>query len=553
MEKTTLASAIRFGQIETDGEEIYWAEMNPVDGGRVVIRKNGTNLLPAPWSARSKVHEYGGGAFRVAKGRFVFTNGQDQKLYSDSFDLIAEGKRFADMALDGRYLFAVGEEGTKNTLEWVGHGTVMKEHDFYSSPTLSPDGTQVAFLAWHAPQMPWDGTELWIADLPFKNPRKIAGGPHESIYQPQYAPDGTLFYISDKTGFWNLYANGKNICPMPADFGIAQWILGTSRYAFFRDKIAAIYTEKGEDKLALIDPKTGKLTPIPTPFASIENLRSTPTRLVFHATYTDRPSEIVTWDGSKFSPLATAQKLSEQPLSTPEHMSFETCSGFYYPPIGNQESPPLIVKIHGGPTTHTTAAFDLKTHFWPQNGFAYLDLNYRGSTGNGRAFREALYGNWGVYDVEDACLAAKALSNELGSKRCIIRGSSAGGYTTLAALTFKDTFDMGASYYGISDLSALAKTTHKFEASYNEKLLHGKEKERSPIHFANQITSPIIFFQGSEDRVVPPNQSEMLVKALQEKNIRTKYHLFDGEGHGFRKAKTHLTCLEEELSFYNFT
>ncbi|HUK83254.1 MAG TPA: S9 family peptidase [Verrucomicrobiae bacterium] len=577
-----VAETIGLGQIALDGDDVYWIEGRPREGGRNVVVRNGSDVTPAPFNARTRVHEYGGGAFAVADGNLYFTNDNDQQLYRDTTPLTnVPGLRIADMIVDRQRLIAVCEDHRDsarepiNSLVAVSTGsveTLFAGHDFYSSPRLSPDGKRLAYLTWDHPNMPWDGTQLFV------DGDKIAGGNTESIAQPEWSPDGELHFISDRTGWWNLYrwrnGNIEPLCPMDAEFTMPQWVFGMSSYAFIAvDRIVCAYNVKGSWRLALLDTRHGNLQPIPSPYTVISQVRANTNRIVFLGASPTEPESVVQFDlaSRKFTTLrsSTNVRFESDYISSAEPIEFPTENGltahaFYYAPRNcefagpSKERPPLIVMIHGGPTSATTSRFDLAKQFWTSRGFAVVDVNYGGSTGYGRPYRGRLKGNWGIVDVDDCCNAARYLveRGDVDGARLIIRGGSAGGFTTLAALTFRDVFKAGASYFGISDLAA-SNDTHKFESRYNCSLIapwpEGREvyRTRSPLFALDRLNCPIIFFQGLEDKVVLPNQSEMMVEAMRKKGLPVAYLAFEGEQHGFRRAETIKRTLEAELYFYS--
>ncbi len=598
---------INIGQIEIDGKQIYWNESRPYEEGRNVIatRDSGGNIvdiIPPPYNARSRVHEYGGGSFTVKDGFVYFSNFEDQRLYFRS----KEGKikpltancssHYADLIVDTnhRRIICIREEHRSSEAEPVNSivsislensndvRTLIGGNDFYSSPRLSPDGEKLAYLTWNHPQMPWDGTELWIAavkpDGTLGRKEKVAGGIEESIFQPEWSPDNFLYFISDRNNWWNLYRfkNGK-IEPtflLEADFGVPAWIFRLSTYDFYsKDKIVCSYTRNGEWYLAILNPETKDLHPIETKFTDISFLKTTDENLIMNAASPLEPVSLLSLnlDTKKIGILRSSfdVPIHSDYISIPEPLSFpsekEEAYGFYYPPKNKDfesyegELPPLIVMVHGGPTSSASTALDLKKQFWTSRGFAVFDVNYGGSSGYGRKYRDRLKGMWGVKDVNDCINGVNYLVEEgKADRKClIIRGGSAGGYMVLCALTFKNLFQAGASYYGVSDLVKLTEKTHKFEAHYLDSLI-GKYpeeielyKKRSPINSADKICTPIIFFQGLEDKVVPPEQSESFVSVLEKKGIPVAYIAFENEQHGFRRAESIKYSLEAELYFYS--
>lgn len=605
-----VSGSIGLSQPLIDGTDVYWIEMRPTEGGRGVIVKRDalgvvTDVIPPPYNARTRVHEYGGGDFVVRDGTVYFSNFSDQRLYVQRADAspqaITPGAdlRYADALVDQapRRLICVREDHTVagreavNTLvsldlaggETTGQALVSG-NDFYSSPRISPDGSKLAWLTWNHPNMPWDGTELWTgrfgSDGLLATSERVAGGRGESIFQPEWSPDGVLYFVSDRNGWWNLHrvkAAGtvETICEMQAEFGMPQWGFGMSTYAFkSADGIVCAYIENGISRLALIDTRTKELEPIDCPYTDIRFVRASRGQVVMRAGSSTEAASIVRLDleTRSFSVLRRSSNLQIDTayLSTPRAVEFPTedgltAHGFFYKPKNGAyrapegELPPLLVESHGGPTAAATTAMSLAIQYWTSRGVAVLDVNYGGSTGFGRAYRERLKDNWGIVDVDDCCNGARYLleQGEVDGHRLMITGGSAGGYTTLCALTFRDTFNAGASHYGVSDAEALAKETHKFESRYLDGLMgpYPAKREiyaaRSPINFTDRLSCPVIFFQGLEDRVVPPNQAETMVEALRKKGIPVAYLPFEGEQHGFRQAKNIKRALDGELYFYS--
>jgi dipeptidyl aminopeptidase/acylaminoacyl peptidase len=603
-----VSETIGLSQTALDGDDVYWAEMRPAEGGRYVVVKrspDGTtvDVTPPTFNARTRVHEYGGGSFWVAGGDVYFSNFADQRLYrqaagSKPKPITAEEKiRFADGIIDrerGR-IVCVREDHTDaereptNTLVSVrAHGNdggdvLVSGADFYASPRLSPDGSRLAWLSWNHPNMPWDGTELWVGKIDENGSlvhlERLAGSAEESIFQPEWSPDGVLYFVSDRTGWWNLYRweNGKidPVCEMEAEFGLPQWVFGMSTYAVeSAGRIVCAYAQGGIWHLASINMATGRCEEITTPYTSIGSVQAVSERVVFVAASPTEPTSVVQLD------LATgdldvlrrssAMTIDADYLSEPLAIEFPTEHGmkahaFFYPPknpdfVGpEEERPPLVVMSHGGPTASTSGTLNPVIQHWTSRGIAVLDVNYGGSTGYGRAYRQRLDGQWGVVDVDDCVNGARFLVEQgaVDGDRLAIRGGSAGGYTTLCALTFRDVFKAGASYYGVSDLEALVKDTHKFESRYLDRLTGPYPEsrdiylERAPIQFVDRLSCPVIFFQGLEDRIVPPNQAEMMVDALRAKGVPVAYVPFEGEQHGFRRAETIKRALDGELYFYS--
>ena len=587
----------------------YWLEGRAAEGGRnVLVRKSAdakvVDMTPPPYDVRSRVHEYGGNPYMVADSTTWFVNFRDQQIYVQTENkapqaLTAESnERFTDMILDAKRqrIICVAESHAdpkrepENFLASVDIRSgklrcLCTGEDFFSNPVLSPDGAKLAWLSWRHPNMPWDETTLWVGEINHEgeiaNHRVLAGGEQVSIFQPQWSPGGVLYYISDKTQWWNLYCTDlfshREVCAIERDFGRGQWQFGMRTYGFMSEQhLLASYVERGQWCLGEIDTVRGTLRPIPTDLTDFDSIQVDGSRLLCVASGVKTPTSIVemaieagcTETHQVSNPVDFAREYLSipQPITYPTSAGYEA-HGFFYPPYNKDctgsvdELPPLLVIGHGGPTSATSTGLSLALQFWTSRGFGVLDVNYRGSTGYGREYRNLLRGQWGAYDVDDCVYGALALA-ELGKvdrARLVIRGSSAGGYTALAALTFHDVFAAGASYYGISELETLAKETHKFESRYLDSLI-GPYPEcrelyiaRSPIHFTAQLTCPIIFFQGLRDEIVPPNQAEIMVSALRNKGLPVIHHTFPDEGHGFRAAETIKRTLEAELAFYGQT
>ena len=594
------AGALRLDHVQLDGEDVYWVEGRASEGGRyVIVRRTADGAIidvtPTVFNVRTRVHEYGGAAYTVDRGTIYFANFADQRIYRQRAGAVpepitAEGGFYADFRVDRTRdrLISVREDHSKageaiNTIVAIGGGetVLVSGADFYSDPIVSPDGASLAWLQWHHPNMPWDGTELCVArfetDGTLGPARTIAGGATESIFQPEWSPDGTLYFVSDRSGWWNLHRllNGEVevVHAMAVEFGKPQWTFSMVTYAFMSaERIAATYTQGGRWQLALIDTRSRTCTPVPLLVQPLESIHATADAIYFiggSATEANAITRLALADRStEVLRSASAERIEPAWISVPEAITF-TAAGrdvhaFYYPPVNPAvtapagERPPLLVLTHGGPTGASSDVLDSKVQFWTSRGFAVLDINYSGSTGYGRAYRERLNGQWGIADVTDAVGGAEAMvaAGKADPARLAIRGGSAGGYTTLAALTFHQVFKAGASYYGISDLEVLQQDTHKFESRYNESLIgpYPAAREvyvaRSPIHFTDRLSCPIILFQGLDDKVVPPNQSEMMAAAVRKKGLKVKYVTFEGEQHGFRKAENIIRALEEELAFY---
>ena len=607
-----VSETVRLSDIVLDGRDVYWVEMRPSEGGRnVIVRRSPdgqiTDITPADFNVRTRVHEYGGRAFAVDDNNVYFANFSDQLIYLQMPNTdpapITSGTdlRFADIIVDRRRnsLICVCEdhrgrqaepENKVILLELKEGGrsagqsikVLVSGSDFYASPSLSPDGTQLAWLAWNHPNMPWDGTELWVGRLEqdgaLENVKKVAGGTYESIFQPQWSPDGTLYFVSDRTGWWNLYRQAEDqiepIISMEAEFGMPQWLFGMSTYAFeSAQHLICAYTQKGRWQLAEINLAAKDLKVIETPYTDIGYLQASPGQALFLGGAATAATSIVRLDLTSHLPevLRRASRIDVDAgfISIPQTIEYPTAQGqtahgfFYAPQNKNYQAPaeersPLVVISHGGPTACTTESLNLAVQYWTSRGLAVLDVNYGGSTGYGRTYRQRLTGKWGIVDTEDCVNAAKYAVEKFGidPARLIIRGSSAGGYTTLCALAFHETFQAGASYYGVSDLEGLAQETHKFESRYLDNLIgpYPERKdlylERSPIHHTAGLACPIIFFQGLEDKVVPPAQAEIMVTILRDKRLPVAYITFEKEQHGFRNAQNIKRALDAELYFY---
>jgi dipeptidyl aminopeptidase/acylaminoacyl peptidase len=603
-----VAGTIGLGSVTFDGEDIYWLEGRPTEGGRNVLVKysvDGTiiDVTPPPFNVRSRVHEYGGGAFIVVNGVVYFSNFADQRIYkqapnSEPQPLTAESKlRYADIIFDAprNRLICVCEDHTnreaepKNSLVTIDLETgdvkiLASGKDFYACPSLSPDGSQLAWISWDHPNMPWDGTHLWLAtinlDGSLNQATCIAGGIEESICEPKWSLDGRLYFTSDRIGWWNLYRYNQDstieiIYPSSAEFGYPHWVFGESIYGFVSEsQLICTYHQNGRWYLASLDINSQQLQPIANPYTSIAYLKVKDNQVLFIGGSPTQATAVVKLELNRetITILKRSSAIELEPgyFSHPQLIAFPTANGltayaWFYPPTNQNyiplagELPPLLVKSHGGPTAAASATFNLRIQYWTSRGFAYLDVNYGGSTGYGRKYRQRLDKNWGIVDVDDCVNGAKYLvqQGKVDGNRLAISGGSAGGYTTLSALTFRDNFKAGASYYGVSDLEALAKDTHKFESRYLDKLI-GKYPEekaiyeaRSPINFTQNLSCPVIFFQGLEDKVVPPNQAEMMVEALKTKGIPVAYVTFAGEQHGFRRAENIKRALDGEFYFYS--
>jgi dipeptidyl aminopeptidase/acylaminoacyl peptidase len=600
---------VRLGQIVLDGDDIYWNEGRPSDGGRNVIVHRSpdgrtADCTPAPMNARNRVHEYGGGAFTADQGTVYFSNFADGRLYAQHRDevprpLTPEGDlRYADLVVDRhhRRLICVCEDHTRPALEAVntlvavgldGDGaatTLVSGSDFYSTPRLSPDGQHLSWLAWNHPNMPWDGTELWTAAIGprggLEPPVLVAGGPSESIFDPKWSPDGLLYFVSDRSGWWNLYRQvgeqTEHIAPMEAEFGTPQWSFALSAYAFITgDRVLCRVVEQGQTRLIALDAAGGTVNSLTLPYTDIgADIHVHKNQAVFEAGSPTLPAAVLrlALETGALEVLRASRSLTVDPgyLAVPEPIEFPTEGGLtahawlyrptnrdYVAPAG--ELPPLWVHSHGGPTSAAGDSLNLATQFWTSRGVAVLDVNYGGSSGYGRAYRARLEGQWGVVDVDDCVNGTRYLveRGEVDGNRLMISGGSAGGYTTLCALTFRDQFRAGASHFGIGDLETFVHDTHKFESRYLDRLVgpfperRDLYHERSAINYTDRLSCPVILFQGLEDKIVPPSQAETMVAALRKKGLPVAYLAFEGEQHGFRRAENIARSLEAELYFYS--
>jgi dipeptidyl aminopeptidase/acylaminoacyl peptidase len=606
------SAGVTLSQIEPGGDCLYWCEGRPMDGGRVVIVRRthdgvSQDVTPAPFNARTRVHEYGGGSYATHGNSVYFSNFLDQRMYRQTGDSPPEpitpvppqaaSFRYADARVtpDGKTIVCVrerhepGREPINELVAFSQDGSaepriLTSGHDFYAAPRVSPDGRQLSWMTWDHPNMPWDGSELWVGTFDplqgLSNIRLVAGGASEAIVHPEWSPEGVLHFVSDRTGWWNLYAEDRGgivpLAPAAEEFGTPHWVFGVPRYAFLSGgRIACIISSKGLDRLEIFRAQDGKRATLDLSYSSYGELHSDGKETLYTlAASPSVPPQIVSLDVASLRPRILKSSLSVEfdpaDISTPEPIEFPTANGrtafgLFYPPTNKNytgaagEKPLLLVIIHGGPTSSAGTNMKLGVQYWTSRGFAVVDVNYGGSTGYGREYRERLNGQWGIVDVEDCINAARFLADrgDVDPKRMAIRGGSAGGFTTLSALVFHHVFASGASHYGVADLTALATDTHKFESRYLDRLI-GPYPEtaeiyraRSPIHFADRLSCPVILFQGMEDKVVPPNQAETFVDALRAKKLPYAYVLFPNEGHGFRQAPNIQRAAEAELYFYS--
>ncbi len=615
-------AAVRLSDLCVMGDAAFWVESRPAENGRcVAVRRRGMSapedILVAPYSARSRVHEYGGGAIVPTPWGLVFSNDADQALYLSGDDrsvrTLTSGNfpkqvRFSDGAVDPRRkrlifvredhrvsghepraaLVTINAEHGDGVGDYVGD-EIVTGSDFYSSPRVSPDGSRLCWLSWSHPRMPWHGTELWVAaifdDGSLGESRLVAGGASESIVQPEWSPSGNLYWMSDVCGYWNpcCFENGvvRRVWQVPYDCAKPHWVFGVSTYAFISDhELAVSFCDSGLWRLNVVDVASGRAAEMSNSFTDFGGVRACQGRIVAIASSFQAPPHVELFGPAIKIPGSEGQELvdfgraadgirapccasSEPPA--PEVVFVPTPRGpvncLYYKPFAiREDASPLILKPHGGPVSQASSGYSMQIQYWQSRGYAFVDVNYGGSTGFGRAYRERLCGGWGEVDVDDCCRAVEFLVEKgmAAPGKIFLSGSSAGGFTVLGMLA-RDTrswIRCAALYYAVSDLSTLAAETHKFEKYELAWLLGPKERfqknllERSPCHFAERILTPLVVFQGLDDMVVPPSQSERLVRALRSRGVRVDYHSFAGEGHGFRKAETIARAVELETQFF---
>jgi dipeptidyl aminopeptidase/acylaminoacyl peptidase len=604
-------AAARLGEVVVDGDDVYWSESRPTEGGRsVIVRRSAdgtlTDVLPAPWNARTRVHEYGGGAWTVSRGTLWFTEFGDQRLYRldpgsvgpvpvTPEPAVPAGVRHADLrVVDDGTVLAVRETHTAggraadvlSEIVRIGPGgateVLVSGPDFVSDPRLAPDGVTLAWLQWDHPHMPWDTAQLVVRAADGSD-HVIAGGAGESVVQPTWGEDLSLWWFSDRTDVWSLYrrrphGEAELVLDVGSDIAGPQWVFGQSRFALLSDgRIALAYGRAGADRLAVLEPG-GQPREFDLPYGAFRYLAAQGTSVACLAGGPAAEPVVLRVDVDRGRPevLRPARDLGLDPswFSRPEHVTFPTdprdtgidvAHALVYPPANPEasapggERPPLLVFVHGGPTSAVTPVLNVEVQYWTSRGFCVADVDYRGSTGYGRRYRDALQGRWGVVDLDDVVACARFLADagRVDPARMAIRGGSAGGYTTLAALSMRPgVFTAGASHFGVADLAALAAETHKFESRYLDGLVApwparaDVYAERSPINHVAGLDTPLAVFQGEEDAVVPPAQAEAIVAALRAKGVPHSYLLFPGEQHGFRKAENIRAALDGELSFY---
>lgn len=581
---------------------VYWTESRPCDNGRIMIVAHDGNaardLLPSGFGAGSRIHEYGGGDFCIAADQLIFSNATNQGLYRVPLSggepvclSNPDGWRFGDMAWDAKRkrVVAVAEihnqnSGVENaivavTLDDDEPEFLVQGDDFYASPRLNISGEQMCWISWSHPNMPWDETALWVADLDdsgnFLSLSQVDDG-GQSITQPRWLSDDSLGWISDRSNWWNIYREGPtsepvSVAPMAAECAAPAWLLGGSSWGESATGIVTLANQQGVWKLGKVVDHA--FVEISLPYTWVDNLHVAGHQAACFVGSPSQPTQVVLvdLDSGRYEILSSNNHAVVAPefIAAPTPVSFpttdgDTSYGLFYPAtnphfkLPEGERSPVIVTCHGGPTSASSSAQDLRRQFWTSRGFAILDLNYRGSTGYGRDYRCKLYGHWGVYDVDDCVAALNYLVEQdlVDPQRAVISGGSAGGYTVLSALTFRDVFKAGASYYGVADVTALCDDTHKFESHYMDQLIgplstHADVyKQRSPLHHVEKLNCPVIFFQGMDDKVVPPSQSALMAKALEESGIYQELWEFKNEGHGFLKVTTIVAALEAELAFY---
>jgi len=614
-----VAAGVRLSDVRVDGTAVVWSEGRPAEDGRTQLVRLGpdgpVDLLPGGRNARTAVHEYGGGAWWVSEGVTWFTDWADQRLYrlvlgGDPEPITPEpaagrADRYADGDLDPDAAWIVcvrerhGSHGSgaqhatdvRNEIVRLDANALSEPEvlvsgpDFVAAPRLHPNGVTLAWLQWNHPSMPWDDVELRTRNLVTGEEVLVAGGPGESVCEPCWRPDGSLWFLSDRTDWWNLYrwrpgSDIETVVRLDAEIGVPPWTLGGSRYAVLDDGRVVFARRRGGFDALAVRGSDGRISELDLPFTAISTLRSAvgDAVVLVAGSPTAEPGvyRIALGEEARTAVLRRPRDLGVDPgyLSGPEAISFSstapdgaprTAHALFYPPANPEhtgppgELPPLLVVVHGGPTSAAVPLLSTGVQYWTSRGFAVVDVNYGGSTGYGRPYREELYGQWGLVDVADCLAAARWLTSRgrVDGARLCIRGGSAGGFTTLAALTHPDNpFAAGADHFGVADLTTLAADTHKFESRYLDRLVgpypeeRDRYQERSPIHHVERFTRPLIVLQGSEDAIVPPNQSEKIVDALRDRGVPVAYLLFEGEPHGFRRAENIRRALDAELSFY---
>ena len=601
------AGASTLAELRSHADTLYWLESRPQEAGRTTLMAavDGNpprELTPAPFSVRSRVNEYGGGAYLPCDAGVFFIHDGDGDLYlerarGDTCRLTdwQRARRLGDLCWDPLHqrIIAVCEQPRttrepENSLIALSVDvdlgtsgectTLHRGHDFYAAPRLAPNHGHLAFVAWDHPNMPWDGAFLKLAHIDAEGllgaETVIAGGASEAVQQPLWLPDESLVFISDINGFWNVYRYDPSglhgLLTEGAEYAEAPWNLGQSSIvAVGPGHLVAVRFADGAGELVLIDAQGGFASPLPADWLEYQSLCTITGALAFIGSRADGPPAIVIQplDGAAprvvtraSMPAIAADAIAfAQPRSFPTRDGARVHANVYQPrnpraasPAG--ERPPLLVMVHGGPTARTSAALNLRVQYFTSRGWDVLDVDYRGSSGYGRQYREALNGRWGQRDVSDCEDAVRGLLLDglVDAARIAIRGSSAGGFTVLSALTQSTLFGAGASLYGIGDLAALARETHNFESRYLDTLVGDQTAlaARSPLRHVQRIRSPVIFLQGADDRIVPPGQANAMVAALRERRVPVAHIEFPGEGHGFRLAAHIERALESEYAFF---
>ena len=607
--ETLAGSSVRYGHIQVDSDCLYWLQSQPENNGRQTIfchQPDGTvlDMIPVGYSVRSRLHEYGGGDFVVHNGAIVFANDTDQRLYlihDQEIKAITpepqfkHALRYSDMHFhpSGDWLVAVRESHPENQdpryvmndlvaidIQTLSVTELVSGDDFYAYPRIAHNGQELAWISWNHPDMPWDNTTLYRAEVcstGVSNIKAYMEKDDEAIYQPSWCPDGELHFVSDRSNWWNIYSLRDDILnaltPMVAEFGFPMWQLGVRSYQFLDDeRIAAVISHDGYEQLCIVETDSGHISPCQLPFCYFQGgLQLAGDTLYFIAAGDTLSSAVYSYNYKTQSLLCLSGKATpdNDAISVAKSMYFPTAGeqkahAFFYEPVNAEyeaqtdEKPPVIVMIHGGPTGATSAAFQTAIQFWTSRGFAVVDVNHRGSTGFGRAYRNALRYQWGVVDVEDCIAVIDYLTSEqlIDPERVAIRGGSAGGYTVYRTLQSSELFKAGMSRYGVADLIALTKDTHKFELRYLDRLIgdYPEQAEKydalSPINHTDQFNCPMLLLQGDEDAIVPPSQSIAMAEALDHKQIPHKLVMLEGEQHGFRQKHNVVKALELELNFY---
>ena len=581
---------------------VYWLEVRPDEEGRSVLvwcARDGepVDVTPAGFNVRTRVHEYGGGEFWRDRRTLYFSHFVDGRVYrqeghdgaptpitpepgSPNSIRYADGRVLPDGSVVAVRESHEGPAVVNDLVVFPSDGSdppraIRSGRDFYASPRPSPDGRRLCWLEWDHPQLPFTGTELWagtLVDGAIQNAEQVTGGGNESVFQPSWDEQGRLLWISDRSGWWNLYREGENLTPIEAELGAPAWRFDMSRYAFLDDgRVACLVTRKGTVSLELLDPETGTLEALELPYTWYGSfVRAHGMRVAVVGAGPREPETLFEYDartGEQRTYKRARSVLAPEAVSVPVPIEVPTDEGvvhaFLYRPHNpefaapDDERPPLIVEVHGGPTAATAPCLTPEAQYWTSRGIAVVDVNYGGSTGYGRAYRQRLDGRWGEVDVTDAIAVAQYLveEGEADGDRLVVQGGSAGGYTTLCALAFEDVFAAGVNYFGVVDLETFAEDTHKFEARYLDLLVgpypeaRERYRELSPVHRADDIRAPLLTFQGLDDRVVPPSQSEQLIEALERNGVPYAYLAFEGEGHGFRKRENLLRAPTATLSF----